>query len=300
MKSTSSTVWYNGEFLPWDKAQIHLATHGLHYGSGVFEGIRVYETPISPAVFRLTDHMKRFFYSANALKMTLDYSLDALIEATLELLRRTQLTQGYIRPVAFYNADSLGVNPKGAKPSVAIMCFDWGKYFAKSALALKTSDFIRIHPKSTIVDAKINGHYVNSIMASQQVDATPYDDALLLDFEGNVAECSAANIFIIKDNALLTPAPGSILPGITRQTVLEDIAPLCGLTAKETTITLDDIYTADEAFVCGTAIEVAPVRSLDDKIIGQGTSPVGEKIAALYHDMACGKLAKFERHLTFV
>lgn len=300
MQSISSTVWYNGQFLPWEAAQTHLATHGLHYGSGVFEGIRVYETHKRPAVFRLGDHIKRFFYSANALKMKLDYTEEALIAATLELLRKTRLTQGYIRPVAFYGGGGLGVNPKGCQPHVAIMCFDWGKYFAKGALALKTSDFIRIHPKSTIVDAKINGHYVNSIMASQQMDDTPYDDALLLDHEGNVAECSAANIFVIKGNHLLTPSPGSILPGITRQTVLEDIAPLCGLNAQETTLTRDDIYTADEAFACGTAIEVAPVHSLDDKVIGQGISPISEKIAALYTDMVCGRLVEFEKHLTFV
>ncbi|MCD6055918.1 MAG: ilvE [Gammaproteobacteria bacterium] len=293
----TSLIWQNGEFIPWEKATTHVLTHGLHYGSGIFEGIRFYATESGPAIFRLQCHMERFLYSAAALKMTLPFSLKMLSEAIVKLVRETGLSEGYIRPIAYYNADIVGVHPKGAKTDVAIACWPWGKYLPKGKIAVKTSSFMRIHPKSTICDAKISGHYVNSILALQEISNTPYQEVLLLDADGYVAEGSAANVFIVKDNTLFTPTKGSILPGITRETVLE-LAKEYQIDAIEKKITLEEVYNADEAFFCGTAVEINPFHSVDDKPIGKGeTGPITEQITSLYHDAVRGKLPRFDHYL---
>lgn len=294
------TLWHNGRFVDWEQANTHVLTHGLHYGAGVFEGIRAYPTDQGSAIFRLDDHFKRFAYSASVLKMTLPYSTAELIDATCELCRRGQITSGYIRPVAFYGAGTLGVHPKKNPVDVAIAILPWGKYLPAGKLAVKTSNYIRIHPRSTITDAKISGHYVNSILALQEIDSTDYHEILLLDANGNVAESSSSNIFIVKDNVLFTPPAETILPGITRKTVFT-IAEKNKLTAKEKLLTLDDIYSADEAFFCGTAVEITPFHSLDDKSIGNGeTGPITNQMISIYQDMVHGKLPEFKNYLTYV
>ncbi len=297
---TPSPIWQNGHFVPWDQATVHVLTHGLHYGSGVFEGIRAYQTDKGTAIFRLTDHIERFLYSASVLKMTLPYSAAQLIDATCELVRQIKLDACYIRPIAFYGADKLGIYPKTVPIEVAIAAFPWGKYLPADNLAVKTSRYIRIHPRSTVTDAKISGHYINSILALQEIINTDYSDVLLLDADGNVAEGSGANVFIVKDNALLTPPSETILPGLTRQTVF-DLAKQYNITAKETVLTLDDMYNADEAFFCGTAAEITPFHRLDDRTISNGeTGQLTSTIMSLYSDTVHGKLPEFSQYLTYV
>lgn len=296
----SDTIWKNGVFVPWHEAQTHVLTHGLHYGSAVFEGIRCYPTADGPAVFKLREHMERFFYSAKQLAMVIPYTVDALCQAVVDTLVKNNCEEAYIRPLVYYGYGSMRVTPTADLPvEVIIACWPWGNYLPVNEVDIVTSPYIRIHPKSTVADAKISGHYVNSILAGLAIQDTPYHEALLLDADGFVAEGSAENIFIVKDNKIITTPEGTILIGITRETVME-IAKARGYEMEERHFKRDEIYTADEAFFCGTAVEVTGIRSLDDKIIGAGeTGHITQQIKQDYLQVVHGEKSEFQKALTY-
>lgn len=296
----TKTIWMNGKFLPWKKAGIHVLAHGLHYGSSVFEGTRVYNTDSGPAIFRLKDHTKRLLYSAKALKMKVPYTATQLNEATIQTVKKNKLQHGYIRPVLFYGYGKMGLNPKGAPVEAFIACWPWGRYLSDKPIKVKISSFIRIHPQSTVADAKIAGHYVNSIMAVQELSGTKYQEALLLDYKGNIAEGPGENFFLVKNGTIYTPPLGTILSGITRQTIFE-IAEDLRLKIKEKTLSPKDIPKADEAFYTGTAAEVTAIGSIDDHVFNKGkTGSVTAQIQEAYMDVVQGRNKKYHKYLSFV
>lgn len=297
---TTEFIWKNGEFLSWDKAQTHLLTHTLHYGAGVFEGIRCYKTEQGTAIFRLKEHVERLLYSAGVLKMEVPYSEDQLSEAIVETVRKNGLEQGYIRPLIYLDYGKMGLNPKGAPVSTMIACWPWGKYLAHDAVKVKISSYIRLHPRSTVSDAKICGHYVNSILPVLELRDTHYDEALLLDHEGNVAEGPGENIFIVKNGELYTPKPGNILPGITRDTVMT-LARECGYVVHEEALPREALFEADEAFFTGTAAEVTPIGSIDDHGFGDGhPGPITTTLREAYMDVVYGRSSIHRDYLTFI
>lgn len=290
----------DGKFKKWRDATIHLITHTFHYGAGAFEGVRFYDTPKGTAVFRLADHTKRLFYSAEAVGIKIPFSQKKINEVIVELLRKNKVKSGYIRPIVWYGEGHMGVNPIGAPVNVAIACWPWGAYLAHDSIKMMTSSFIRIHPKSTVSDAKINGHYANSIQAVLEAKKAGYDEALFLDYKGNVAEGAAENIFMVKKGVLITPPPGSILPGITRDSVMK-LAKSLGYKVIEKTFKLKDLYGADEVFLTGTAAEVVPVREIDKKMIAKGeVGPVAKAVKAAFMDVVAGKNPKYKKWLTYV
>lgn len=293
-------IWMNGKFVLWKNATTHVLSHALHYGSAVFEGTRVYDTAEGPAIFRLKDHTKRLFYSAKSLMMTIPFSEKEINEATVKTIKKNKLKQGYIRPMAYYGYGKMGLNPKGASLKVFIACWPWGKYLSDKPIAVKISSFVRIHPRSSVTDAKISGHYVNSIMAVQELDGTKYQEALLLDYKGNIAEGPGENFFIVKNGVIYTPPPGNILSGITRDTIFE-IARDLGLKIEEKILKPRDALSADEAFFTGTAAEVTAIGSIDDRDLNGGKmGPVTEKIQTAYMDIVHGRNKKYAKYLTYV
>ena len=293
-------IWMDGEFVNWEDAKIHVLTHGLHYGSAVFEGVRFYDTPKGPAIFRLEDHTNRLFYSAKALEMEVPYSKDEINNATVELLQKNKIPAGYIRPLIYYGYGKMGLNPSQAPVNVSIANWAWGAYLGKDAVKIKVSKYIRIHPDSTISDAKISGHYENSILASLEIKKAGYDEALFLDFEGNVAEGPGENIFIVKNSKLFTPALGSILGGITRDSIIK-IAKDLGYEVEEKVLTLDEVKSADECFYTGTAAEVTAVEQVDEDVIGAGgVGEITAKLKEAYWNAIQGKDEKYEDWLTYI
>ena len=293
-------IWKNGKLISWEKAQTHVLTHGLHYGSAVFEGIRCYKTNNGTAVFKLREHIERFFYSAKQLGMQIRYSIDDICQAVIETLYKNGCEEGYIRPLAYYGYGCMKVTPSSDLPvDIIIACWPWGDYLPVESVDVATSSFIRIHPQSTVADAKISGHYVNSILAGLAIQNTHYHEALLLDAEGYVAEGSAENIFIVKDGKIITTPQGTILVGITRNTVMQ-IAEEIGIPIEEKRFKTDDIYMAEEAFFCGTAVEVTAIRSLDDQVIAQGNiGKITEEIKSRYHQIIRGKIPTYHNALTW-
>jgi branched-chain amino acid aminotransferase len=290
----------NGSFIPWHDARVHVLSHGLHYGSSIFEGLRAYKTDRGTAIFRLKEHMDRFLYSASAIQMKLPYSSDELSAITLELLKRNKVETCYIRPHAAFGYGVMGLNPAAAPVDVTIACWPWGAYLPISSANIKVSKYIRIHPSSTVADAKIGGHYVNSILAVQEVQGTHYHEALFLDYEGNIAEGPGANFFIIKDRALYTPPTGNILAGITRASVIE-IARDKGLSVTEKKVTVAEAQDADEAFFTGTAAEMTPIGSIEDKPLRcAAPGPLTTELKAAYLDAAYGRSPRYDKFLTFV
>ena len=290
----------NGSFIPWHDARVHVLSHGLHYGSSIFEGLRAYKTDRGTAIFRLKEHMDRFLYSASAIQMKLPYSADELSAVTVDLLKRNNVEACYIRPHAAFGYGVMGLNPSAAPVDVTIACWPWGAYLPTSSANIKVSKYIRIHPSSTVADAKIGGHYVNSILAVQEVQGTHYHEALFLDYEGNIAEGPGANFFIIKDRHLSTPPPGSILPGITRASVIE-IARDKGLTVTEKKLTVAEAQDADEAFFTGTAAEMTPIGTIEDKPLRNAApGPLTTELKQAYLDAAYGRSPQYEKFLTFV
>ena len=293
-------IWMNGSLVEWENANVHVLTHAMHYGSGAFEGVRVYKTADGPAVFRLKEHMARLVYSSSALRMQLPFTEQQLADAVIELLKENKLEQGYIRPLAYYAYGVMGLKPRDCPVHVAIATWPWGAYLPHELVDIKISKYIRIHPSSTVADAKINGHYVNSIMASNDIRDTKYHEALFLDYKGNVAEGPGENFFMVKAGKLITPARGTILPGITRDTVIQ-IAKKFGIETIEESFTPDEMFTAEEAFYTGTAAEVAPIRSIDDRVFGNGlVGPITEKIKTAYLDTVYGRNPEFNHFLTYV
>lgn len=299
MQSTKE-IWFNGKLVPWDQATIHILTHTLHYGGGAFEGIRFYETDKGPSIFRLKDHIDRLLYSANTLKMALPYSCDEICDAVQEVVRVNELPCGYIRPIAFFGYGKMGVNPIGSPPQLAIACWPWGAYLPHEAVDIKTSRFIRIHPSSTQVEAKLCGHYLNGILAVLEIQGTHYHEALFLDDQGYISEGAGENFFMLKNGVIYTPQLGTILAGITRATVME-IASKLGYQIVETDITLEDAYQCDEAFFTGTAAEVTAIRSIDDQVLGNGgVGPVTAIIKEAYLNIVKGKNPEYSKYLTVV
>jgi len=298
--NNTDAIWKNGNLVPWHEAQTHVLTHGLHYGSAVFEGIRCYQTAQGPAIFKLREHMERFFYSATQLGMKIPYSVEEACQAVIDTVASNGCEAAYIRPLAYYGYGSMKVTPTQDLPvDMIIACWPWGSYLPVEAVDIVTSPYIRIHPKSTVADAKISGHYVNSMLAGLAIQNTPYHEALLLDAEGYVAEGSAENIFIVKDGKIITTPEGTILVGITRNTVMQ-LAKARGMDVEQRRFKRDEIHTADEAFFCGTAVEVTAIRSLDDQLIGSGKiGPITTAIKQDYQAVVHGEKAVFEDALTY-
>ncbi len=294
-------IWHNGKFVPWANAQVHVLTHTLHYGGGTFEGIRVYKTDRGPAIFRLDDHIERLFYSADALQMKCPYTQSDISKAIVELVRKNRLEAGYVRPLVYYGYGKMGVAPVGAPVEVALACWPWGAYLPPGGVDIKTSKYIRIHPQSSVADAKIVGHYVNGILAGFEIHGTKYHEALLLDYKGNIAEGPGENFFIVKNGMISTPPLGTILKGITRKTIME-LAPLLGFKVEEKDLTLGEAYGADEAFFTGTAAEVTPIRSIDDQPIGGGAAvgPITAKLRDAFDAIVHGRDPAHDHLLTYV
>ncbi len=304
MDDRDGVIWFDGEELPWRDAKVHVLTHTLHYGMGVFEGIRAYSTERGPAIFRLNEHIKRFFNSAHILGMPVPYEADTLRQACIDAVVNNKLDSAYIRPIAFYGSEGMGIRADMLKTHVAIAAWEWGAYLGSDGLEkgirIRTSSFTRHHVNISMCKAKANGHYINSMLALQEAIQCGYDEALLLDNEGYVAEGSGENIFIVRDGIIYTPDLTSALEGITRDAIVQ-LANEAGYVLKEKRITRDEVYIADEAFFTGTAAEVTPVRELDNRTIGSGErGPITEKLQTMFFDAACGQDDSHSNWLTYI
>lgn len=304
MADRDGVIWYDGKMVPWRDANTHVLTHTLHYGLGVFEGLRAYQTAQGPAIFRLQEHTDRLFNSAHIFMMKMPYDKATLMQAQCDVIKQNKLVSGYIRPIAFYGAEAMGLSAKTLSTHIAIAAWPWGTYLGPEALEngirVKTSSFTRHHVNINMCRAKSVTTYANSILANQEVGLNGYDEALLLDVEGYVAEGSGENIFIVKQGKIYTPDLTSCLEGITRASVIE-LAAEIGIPVIEKRITRDEIYCADEAFFTGTAAEVTPIRELDNRIIGAGKrGPITAKIQTLFFDCVTGKANNHADWLTLV
>jgi branched-chain amino acid aminotransferase, group I len=304
MEDRDGVIWFDGRFLPWREAKVHVLTHTLHYGMGVFEGIRAYETPRGTAIFRLKEHTKRMFGSAKILGLDIGYSEDEINQAIIDTVRENKLASAYIRPMSFYGSESMGIHAKGLKVHTMVAAWHWGAYLGaegmERGIRVKTSSFTRHHPNITMVRAKSNGAYMNSMLALQEVSRQGYDEALLLDTQGFVAEGSGENFFMVRNGVIYTPELTSALEGITRDTVIK-LAQEIGIEVREKRITRDEVYLADEAFFTGTAAEVTPIRELDDRPIGAGRrGPITEKLQSMYFDQVQGRRDTHPEWLTYV
>jgi branched-chain amino acid aminotransferase len=304
MADRDGVIWYDGKMVNWRDATTHVLTHTLHYGMGVFEGVRAYKTDKGTAIFRLKEHTDRLFRSAHILQMKMPYSKEEMMEAQKAAVRENNLESAYMRPMAFYGAEAMGISAKTLSTHVIVAAWKWGAYMGQDALdngiRVKTSSFSRHHVNITMCKAKANGNYMNSILAHQEAALDGYDEALLLDVDGFVAEGSGENIFIIRNGKLYTPDLTSALEGITRDTIVQ-LAAEIGLSVIEKRITRDEVYSADEAFFTGTAAEVTPIRELDRRSIGTGTAgPITKQLQKMYFDAVTGKSAKHADWLTLV
>ena len=297
----SEFIWMDGEFVPWDEAKIHVLTHSLHYGSAVFEGVRLYKTHDGKsAIFRLQEHIDRLFYSASAIDMEFKYTKEDLKKAILELIKKNKLEQGYIRPLIYYGYGKMGLFPGGAPVNVSLSCWAWGAYLGDDSVKVKVSTFMRIHPKSTDIKAKISGHYANSIIASLEARREGYNEALLLDYEGNVSEGPGENVYYIKDGVIYTPDSANIVDGITRDSIFE-IAKNEGIEIVEKKCSVEEFTTADEAFFTGTAAEIIPIVEIDDSQIGDGKpGQLTNKLQLIFTEATQGKLPQYFKWLTYV
>jgi branched-chain amino acid aminotransferase len=302
MSDRDGLIWYDGKLVEWRDATTHVLTHSLHYGLAVFEGVRAYNTPSGPAIFRLKEHTERMFNSAKIFMMQIPFTREQLFEAQREVVRANKLESCYLRPLAFYGSEKLGVSPKGNKVHVSIAAWPWGAYLGEEGLEkgirVKTSSFQRHHINVSMVRSKTAGHYVNSILANMEALNDGYDEALLLDTQGFVAEGAGENLFIVKDGQVFEPEMVSGLTGITRATVL-DLARDLGYPVTQRPMTRDDVYLADEAFFTGTAAEITPIRELDGRTLGAGKrGPITEKIQTLFFDVVNGRAPKYKHWLT--
>ncbi|MCY4345012.1 MAG: branched-chain amino acid transaminase [Gammaproteobacteria bacterium] len=290
-------IWFNGELVPWRDAKVHVLTHTLHYGLGVFEGVRAYQTPKGPCIFRLREHTKRLFNSAHILGIEIPYSPDEVNAAQVETLRANALSEGYLRPMAFLGSEAMGLRAKGLSVNLIIAAWPWPNYMDEDArergISVRTSSYTRHHVNITMCKAKSNGNYTNSILALHEALDSGCDEALLLDNEGYVAEGSGENIFIVRDGLLHTPELTSCLDGITRDTVFH-LAREADMEIAERRITRDEVYICDEAFLTGTAAEVLPIRELDGRRIGDGRrGPVTERLQSAYFNQVRGQRNAF-------
>jgi branched-chain amino acid aminotransferase len=304
MADRDGVIWYDGKLVPWREATTHVLTHTLHYGMGVFEGVRAYETAQGAAIFRLAEHTDRLFRSAHILGMKMPFDKAALNAAQKQVVRENGLKSGYIRPMAFYGAEAMGISAKTLSTHVIVAAWPWGAYMGAEALTqgirVKTSSFTRHHVNITMCKAKANGNYMNSILAHREAEQDGYQEALLLDVDGFVAEGSGENFFLIRNGKLYTPDLTAALEGITRDTLIR-LAGELGIPVIEKRITRDEVYCADEAFFTGTAAEVTPIRELDNRQIGEGKrGPITEKLQSLYFDCVQGRSAAHAGWLTHV
>ena len=304
MADRDGVIWYDGKMVNWRDATTHVLTHTLHYGMGVFEGVRAYKTDKGTAIFRLKDHTDRLFRSAHILGMKMPYTKEELSAAQLAAVRDNNLESAYLRPMAFYGAEAMGISAKTLSTHVIVAAWKWGAYMGQDALdngiRVKTSSFSRHHVNITMCKAKANGNYMNSILAHQEAAQDGYQEALLLDVDGFVAEGSGENVFIVRNGKLYTPDLTSALEGITRDTIVQ-LAGELGIPVIEKRITRDEVYGADEAFFTGTAAEVTPIRELDNRSIGAGTAgPITKQLQKLYFDVVTGKSAEHAHWLTLV
>ena len=296
MADRDGQIWYDGKLVPWRDATTHVLTHSLHYGLAVFEGVRAYKTVDGTAIFRLKEHTERLFNSAHIYMMKIPYSREDIMEAQKEVVRANELESCYIRPIAFYGSEKMGVSPKGASVRVAIAAWPWGAYLGTEALEhgirVKTSSFARHHVNVSMCRAKYSGTYANSILANLEATEHGYDEGLLLDVDGFVAEGSGENLFMVKNGCLYEPELTSALMGITRDSVIT-LAREMGYAVSAKRITRDDLYIADEAFFTGTAAEVTPIRELDGRIVGDGKrGPITTRIQKMFFDCVNGRAEK--------
>ncbi len=302
MADLDGVIWYDGKMVPWREATTHVLTHSLHYGLAVFEGLRAYKTADGTAIFRLKEHVDRLYSSAHIYMMKIPYEREVMVEACRAVVKQNGLESCYVRPIAFYGSERMGVSPKGASVHVAIAAWPWGAYLGDDGLEkgirVKTSSYSRHHVNVTMCRAKYSGTYANSILANQEALAHGYDEALLLDVDGFVAEGAGENLFIVKNGRLYEPELTSALMGITRDTVMT-LAREVGLEIHSKRLTRDDVYIADEAFFTGTAAEVTPIRELDNRQIGNGScGPITKKLQALFFDVVNGRSPAHQAWLT--
>ncbi len=304
MSDRDGLIWFDGEMVQWRDAQVHVLTHTLHYGMGVFEGVRAYKTDQGAAIFRLKEHTDRLFNSAKIMNMQIPFTKQEITEAQIASVRDNNLDSAYLRPMCFYGSEGMGLRADNLNVHAIVAAWEWGSYLGadnmEKGIRIKTSSFTRHHVNISMCKSKANGHYINSMLALQEALTDGYDEALLLDVEGFVAEGSGENIFIIKDDIIYTPDLTSALNGITRNTIMALAADL-GYEIVEKRITRDEVYIADEAFFSGTAAEVTPIRELDNRAIGSGTrGPITEKLQSLYFDIVHGRVDKYKDWLTLV
>ncbi len=297
-------IWFDGEMVPWRDAKIHVLTHTLHYGMGVFEGVRAYHAQEGTAVFRLQEHTDRLFNSAKIMNMDMPFSKDELNQAQLDVVKMNNLDSAYLRPMAFYGSEGMGLRADGLKTHVIVAAWHWGAYLGQDALEkgirIRTSSFTRHHVNVTMCKAKANGNYINSMLALSDALKDGYDEALLLDVDGFVAEGSGENFFMVRDGKIYTPDLTSALDGITRATITQ-LAHESGYEVIEKRITRDEVYIADEAFFTGTAAEVTPIRELDGRTIGTGSrGPITEQLQGKYFDVVHGRSAQHTDWLAYV
>ncbi|HDD43673.1 MAG TPA: branched-chain amino acid transaminase [Candidatus Desulfofervidus auxilii] len=305
MVEKANYIWMDGKLIPWDKAQVHVLTHTLHYGLGVFEGIRCYKCVDGrSAVFRLKDHIRRLFDSAHSMMIKIPFTQKEIYQAVIETLKANEQNEAYIRPIVFIGEGSMGLYPKNNPIRVSIITWQWGAYLGKEGLKegirTKVSSFTRHHVNAMMTKTKTVGNYVNSILAKMEVTQAGYDEAIMLDTEGYVCEATGENIFIIRDGIIKTPPLTSALSGITRNSIII-LAKDLGYEVKEERFTRDELYIADEAFFCGTAAEITPIKEVDDRQIGTGTpGPITKKLQSLYFEVVRGKVKKYHYWLDFI
>ncbi|MBU1191559.1 MAG: branched-chain amino acid transaminase [Gammaproteobacteria bacterium] len=304
MADRDGVIWLDGEMVPWREAKVHVLTHTLHYGMGVFEGVRAYKTDKGTAIFRLDAHTDRLFRSAHILMMPMPWDKATINEAQRAVVRENKLESAYIRPMCFYGSEGMGLRADNLKVHCMVAAWTWGSYLGaenmERGIRIKTSSFTRHHVNITMCKAKANGNYMNSMLALREAMTDGYDEAMLLDNEGYVAEGSGENIFIVRNGVIYTPDLTSALDGITRDTLFT-LADEAGIKVKEKRITRDEVYVADEAFFTGTAAEVTPIREVDGRMIGSGTrGPITTKLQATYFDLVHGRHAKHQEWLTLI
>jgi len=290
-------IWFDGELVPWRDAKVHVLTHTLHYGLGVFEGVRAYATDQGPAIFRMQDHTDRLFRSAHILSMKLPFSKEQINAAQIDVVKQNKLNEAYLRPMCFYGSEGMGLRAEGLKAHCIIAAWEWPSYMSPEAIVagikVRTSSYTRHHVNITMCKAKANGNYINSMLALKEALDSGCEEALLLDNEGYVAEGSGENIFLVQNDKLVTPELTSCLEGITRATIFS-FAEELGLEVRERRITRDEVYVADEAFFTGTAAEVLPIRELDGRVIGNGArGPITEKLQSMYFDQVRGRRVEY-------
>ncbi len=304
MLQATEKIWLDGSFVKWDDAKVHILTHSLHYGTGVFEGIRCYKTDSGSAVFRLQEHVDRFFDSCHILQMDLPFTREAVAEAILETIRVNKIDACYIRPLVYIGYGAMGVFPKENPVQVSIAVWPWGSYLGeeglKNGIRVKISSFSRPHVNATMVRSKTTANYANSLLAKREALKDGYDEAMLLDTDGYVAEGSGENVFMVRKGLIKTPPLTSILEGITRDTIMQ-LAAERGMRLVEERFTRDELYIADEAFFTGTAAEITPIREIDNRQIGSGRpGPVTQELQAAFFDIVHGRSNRHDDWLTYV